>query len=134
MAQNNSAQERQSQEAKARYLRYFMIDFLEFNMRKVLVENTSYCAERCKVFDGVNTSTQVDPKQEKQLLSCFEKCLGKFSDSYDSALDVFGNHLKTLNTNQVFRHSEVDEKKFLLGQGGLEPVYDKPRTRKRDLD
>ena len=134
MAQNNSVEERQSQEAKARYLRYFMIDFLEFNMRKVLIENTSYCAERCKVFDGVNSPTQVDLASEKKLLSCFEKCLGKFSDSYDNALDVFGDHLKTLNTNQVYRHSEADNKKFLLGQGGLEPVYDKPRSKKRDLD
>ena len=27
----------------------------------------------------------------------FEKCLGKFSDSYEHALDVFGDHLKVVN-------------------------------------
>lgn len=63
------------------------------------------------------------------MFSCFEKCLGKFSDSYDSALDLFGAHLHTLNDKKVFNHSSnsdpsVSDKRFLLGQGVMDPVYD----------
>lgn len=71
------------------------------------------------------------------MFSCFEKCLGKFSDSYDNALDLFGNHLRTLNNKQVFNHSlsgssdvedpSVSDKRFLLGQGVMDPIYDKPQ-------
>ena len=62
MAQNASpGQEKQNELAKARYLKYFMIDFLEFNMRKVLIDNTSYCANKCNVFEGLGAETQPTP-------------------------------------------------------------------------
>lgn len=35
-----------------------MIDFLEYNMRKVVVDNTSYCAEKCKVFSNFNEEAE----------------------------------------------------------------------------
>ena len=47
----------------------------------------------------VEITEKIEPASEKKLFSCFEKCLGKFSDSYESAIDIFGNHLKTLHTN-----------------------------------
>ncbi|TNV75233.1 hypothetical protein FGO68_gene14673 [Halteria grandinella] len=122
-------------------MRFFMMDYLEFNLRKVLVDNTGFCSKKCHIFDGLMNQDQVaSQKQEKQMFSCFEKCLGKFSDSYDNALEVFGDHLRTINTNQVYQHSvkagqEADkigqDHRFLLGQGSLDPIYDKPTATKR---
>ena len=68
-----------------------MIDFLEFNLRKVITDNTSFCANKCKMFDSF------DETLEKEEFSCFEKCLGKFSDGYDQALNIFGENLKAMN-------------------------------------
>ena len=39
-ASGGALQMKQKEEAKDRYLQFFMIDFLEFNLRKVMVENT----------------------------------------------------------------------------------------------
>ena len=105
-------------------MRFFMIDYLEFNLRRVMVDNTHFCAEKCSLYDDLRPNSTLPEKtqgEEKKLFSCFEKCLGKFSDSYENALDIFGSHLKTLQTNQVFKHSESQseneaaEKRFLLG-------------------
>ena len=127
----------QMEMAKDKYFRYFMIDFMEYNLRKVVSDNTVYCAQKCKLFDNVE-----DLSNEKQEFSCFEKCIGKFGDSYEHALDVFGKYLQTMNKQKVFAHSQLDkdsqEKRFLLGEGSLEPVYDKPpvlsRGNRRKLD
>ena len=112
-----------------------MIDYLEYNLRKLMVDNTTYCAQKCNLFEDVKKIDQpiLALKEERKLFSCFEKCLGKFSDSYDNALDVFGNHLKSINNKQVFNHSQnkpedgiPDDKRFLLGQGVMDPIYDQP--------
>ncbi|MFN9910717.1 MAG: hypothetical protein ACK56F_32190 [bacterium] len=66
MAQNAfPGKEKQNEQAKSRYLKYFMIDFLEFNMRKILVENTSYCSNRCHVFEGFTADVQPTSQEEK---------------------------------------------------------------------
>jgi hypothetical protein len=50
----------------------------------------------------------VEEKTDRQMNSCIEKCLGKFSDSYEIALDVFGDNLVTMNQKRVFTHSLDD--------------------------
>ncbi len=93
-------QARLGKDSKEKYMRFFMIDYLEFNLRKVMVENTHFCAEKCSLFEDLRPGknlTEVTQSEEKKLFSCFEKCLGKFSDSYENALDIFGGHLKTLH-------------------------------------
>ena len=88
-------------------MKLFMIDYLEFNLRRIMIDNTSFCSQRCHLFDDLMQPATESKAGERALFSCFEKCLGKFSDSYDSALDVFGSHLRSLNTSQVFRHSQA---------------------------
>ena len=44
---------KQSEEAKERYMKFFMLDFLEFNLRKVMIENTQFCAQKCQLFDDI---------------------------------------------------------------------------------
>ena len=121
-----------AQAAKDKYFKFFLIDFLEFNMRKVASDNTIYCAQKCKMFDNLDTQHNSN-NEEKQEFSCFEKCLGKFSDSYESALNVFGEHLKTMKRQNVYQHSDPEqmEKRFLMGEGTPEPVYDTPQGNKR---
>ena len=50
-------------EAKARALKqeetserlngYQMIDFMEFNLRKVVIQNAKFCAAKCHLFDNL---------------------------------------------------------------------------------
>ena len=62
----------------------------------------------------------------------FEKCLGKYSDSYEHALDIFGQHLGSMKKNNLISHSQslesqqTREKKYLMGDKD-EPVYDEPK-------
>jgi hypothetical protein len=42
--------------------------------------------------------------------SNFEKCLGKHSDSYEHALDIFGEHLKNMKKTNMVSHSQSLEK------------------------
>lgn len=101
-----------------------MMDYIEYNLRRVVIENTSFCSHRCHLFDDLMTKPVTEPPtavvwtgdavqeekpDEKKMFSCFEKCLGKFSDSYDSSLDLFGAHLHTLTEKKVFNHSKNDD-------------------------
>ena len=62
----------------------------------------------------------------------FEKCLGKYSDSYEHALEIFGQHLKSQKKDMLIQHSQSlesaqsREKKFLMGAQD-EPLYDQPK-------
>eukprot|EP00347_Sterkiella_histriomuscorum_P013567 403364221 len=72
------------------------------------------------------------PSNDKQEFSCFEKCLGKFTDSYEHALNVMSGHIDKNTEETVFQHKEGDEKKYIMGdEGSIEPVYDKPSFRKK---
>jgi hypothetical protein len=61
----------------------------------------------------------------------FENCLGKYSDSYENALEIFGQHLKTMKKATMISHSqtldagEKREKRYLIGAED-EPLYDEP--------
>ena len=46
-------QQIQSREASEKYMKFFMVDYLEFNLRRILVDNTSFCASNCHLFDGL---------------------------------------------------------------------------------
>jgi hypothetical protein len=40
-------------QAKQTYLKHFMVDFIEFNLRKVVTQNTIYCADNCALFANI---------------------------------------------------------------------------------
>ena len=40
-------------EAKSRYLQHFMVDFVEYNIRKVASQNLQFCANRCEMFSNI---------------------------------------------------------------------------------
>ena len=85
---------------KDQYLKYFMVDFMEMSIRKVTFENTIFCANRCKMFENI-MDEDLSVKEEKQQHSCFEKCLGKHSDSLESALEVLAEHMKKASENKL---------------------------------
>ena len=55
----SAMQAKQNEDAKDRYMKFFMIDYLEFNLRRVLVENTTFCAQRCKLFEDIGSSANI---------------------------------------------------------------------------
>jgi len=61
------------------------------------------CAKKTGYF-SVLESQLGDEKRLKQLDVQFEKCLGKYTDSYESGLDVFNAHLKSQNKKNVITH------------------------------
>jgi hypothetical protein len=73
-------------------------------------------------------------RDERNQMSCFEKCLGKHSDSFEVSLGVFGAHLRaTKDKKNLVTHAHIDgttdkDTRFLLGEGVEEPVYDTPMS------
>ena len=43
---------------KEKYLSLFMLDFLEFNMRKVASENAQFCAQNCDIFKDLDKPSE----------------------------------------------------------------------------
>ena len=68
-----------------------MMDFIDLGMRKIAYNNAVYCAEKVGYFNNNNL------KSANNLDADFEKCLGKFSDSYECGLDVMTQHLTVMN-------------------------------------
>ena len=64
-----------------------MVDLLEYNLRRVASNNVIYCAERCEIFNDI-MNQDLTVKQTRNQTSCFEKCLGKHSDSLEVGLDT----------------------------------------------
>ena len=68
----------------------------------------------------------------KSLDSEFEKCLGKYSDSYETGLDVWTQHLSLLNKNKIITHDQdldskqARDRQYLMGGNAEDPVYDDP--------
>ena len=85
---DNETQQKQKY-VKDRYLKFFMVDFMEMSIRKVSYQNAIHCSDRCKMFDNI-MDENLTPKEEKMQHSCFEKCIGKHSDSLETALEVLG--------------------------------------------
>jgi hypothetical protein len=42
--QDASEAELEAMRAKSEYVKYFLVDFMEYNMRKVAAENAKFCA------------------------------------------------------------------------------------------
>ena len=65
------------------YMRHFMMDFMEFGMRKVIQDNSITCAKKVGYFQNRGLK-EVD----MEILDVnMENCLGKHSDSYEYALE-----------------------------------------------
>jgi len=103
---------------KDRYFKMFMMDFMEFNLRRVVYDNQGYCADQCKTFENLDKPADS---------ACFEKCIGKFTDSYDHSLAVITEYLHIQNS---LKPESRGENRYLLGEGTSDPVYDTP-LRKR---
>ena len=43
----------QVQQSKEKYVKYFLIDMMEINLRKVVAQNTIFCANKCNLLDNV---------------------------------------------------------------------------------
>lgn len=42
-----------------------MIDFLEFNMRRIVNDNTTFCASKCHIFENLKADKTLLPAEEK---------------------------------------------------------------------
>ena len=88
-----------AEQAKHEYLRFWMVDFIEMSMRRVAVDNTRFCARQCNLFSFAKSgiTDQMSPLEElnyeRKEMSCFEKCLGKHTDSFEIALNQWRDHL-----------------------------------------
>ena len=63
-----------------------MVNFVEGKLRQVVYDNTIHCAEKCNMFSDLLIEKQ-DRKQERQDMACFEKCIGKHTDSVELGLE-----------------------------------------------
>ena len=78
------SKERELNARKEQYMQHFMIDYLELSLRKIAQENAIHCAKKAGYFQNMRADMDL-----KSLDSKFEKCLGKYSDSYETGLDVW---------------------------------------------
>ena len=63
-----------------------MLNFVEGQVRRVVYENTPLCAEKCNMFDNL-LSEKKDKKAERLEFACFERCIGKHTDSIELGLE-----------------------------------------------
>ena len=99
-----------------------MVDFIEFNLRKVASSSTVFCADKCSLFSNI-MDEDLTIKEQRSQLSCFEKCLGKHTDGLELARGSLRDHLKSTRENEV---AKTKKNGYLLGQNAAEPVYDSP--------
>ena len=105
-AQDNSVA---AAETKEKFFKFFLTDFIELTMRKVAFQNAEFCANKCDLLSKATLMADLTLKQERDQMACFERCLGKHSDSFEVALDVFGNHLRSAKQQNVITHSHEGE-------------------------
>jgi hypothetical protein len=127
--------ETQSEEKALEMHHFLMADFYEYNFRKTLYDNVVPCARQCNLLDLKNRSIQKVELGRKDL-SCFEKCLGKFSDSFSTSVDYFNRQVTTSQTedsyiNQSGSGEVQKDSKYLLGSGAPAPIYDEPKKRSK---
>ena len=80
-----------------------MMDFIEHGLRKSVQDNALHCAKRVGYFD--NLMKDQTPQEQRFKDMEFEKCLGKYSDSYEQALDIFGSHLNSMKQDTMISHN-----------------------------
>ena len=137
-----------SERSKEKYLKFFMVDFIEMSMRKVSANNTIFCANQAKLFDNL-MDEDLTTRQKKQQMDSFENCLGKHTDSFDYALVMMMEHLQGNSIQKTtYQHDgevntipgrtnkptyEIEDRgdQYLLSQnlGSDEPVYDSPKPK-----
>ena len=49
----NTDANKKSEESQKRYFQHFMVDFIEFNLRKVAFNNIQFCTQRCGTFSNI---------------------------------------------------------------------------------
>ena len=74
-----------AEKSRERYLKFFMVDFIEMTMRKVASQNTVFCANQARLFDNL-MEEELSKRDARKQLQAFENCLGKHSDSLEHAL------------------------------------------------
>ena len=66
--------------------RMTMVNFVEGKLRQVVYHNSIHCAEKCNMFSDLLIE-KPDKQQERQDMACFEKCIGKHTDSVEVGLE-----------------------------------------------
>ena len=91
--------------SKDRYLKFFMVDFVEMSMRKVATQNITFCANQAKLFDNLMDDSETQ-RQQRQKMNKFENCLGKHTDSLEHALSAMMMQSKQVSEKQsaVYEH------------------------------
>ena len=113
---------------KEQYMRHFMVDFIDISMRRIAYDNSIHCAQRVGYF---NDSKNVN---QRKLDADYEKCLGKYSDSYESGLDILTQHLALMNKSKLITHGQelkgksARDNSYLMGGETAEPIYDNAQT------
>ena len=109
---SSTVSEQLANSRKEQYMRHFMVDFIDISMRKIAYDNSIHCAQRVGYF---NESKNVDQRKQD---ADFEKCLGKYSDSYEYGLDILTQHLALMNKSKIITHN-----KELRGKSKRENSY-----------
>ena len=72
MAPNRPSEDETNQQkeiaerSKERYLKFFMVDFVEMSMRKVAQQNIVFCANQAKVFDRLMDDDEMTRREQKR--------------------------------------------------------------------
>ena len=88
-----------------------MVDFIEFNLRKVATSSSIFCSDKCNLFSNI-MDEDLSNKEQRLQLSCFEKCLGKHTDGLELALGSLTEHLKQTRERET---AKTKRDGFLLG-------------------
>ena len=123
-----------------------MVDFMEHSMRQIAQQNVIRCAKKLNYFSHLEEFSNKNrlkelPEDARNAMlelaevdidSQMDNCLGKFSDSYESALDVFSTHLRNMRLSKITTHTqELDptaaRSGYVMGGDREEPIYAQPK-------
>ena len=91
-----------------------------------------FCAKKVGYFDDIRE--ELPPTKLRALNSKYENCLGKFSDSFEHALEGASEFLQSQKKDLIISHKQsldpgVDRSKgYLLGGGSDQPLYEDPQV------
>ena len=81
-----------------------MIDFMEMSLRKTVYENALKCSKQAGYFS--NLHQDLSNREQRKIDAKFEKCIGKYSDSFENAMDIFTSQVREMNKSNVISHSQ----------------------------
>jgi len=133
---NNELEEKKRIAAirKEKFLKHFLVDFMDYSLQKSVNDNALFCAEQAGYFERMDK--QMTKKDYRQADVRYEHCLGKFSDSYETTLAAFVERLGKIKQPILHKHDQPLGNKersnqALIGSMGLEePIYEIPMVRK----